>query len=151
MTVQPVRPLVSAAAYGLDGTGDPVMTVTGEVIAVKPTEAGAGVSYGYTYRTERDTTLALVGLGYADGVPRLSSNRASVTIGDSLFPLVGRVAMDQFVVDCGDSVPSVGDEVTLWGVTSIVSPTAQDWATHTERTALELTAGLARRVERVYT
>ena len=150
MTVPSVRPLVAEAAYGLDGEAEPVMTVVGEVIAVKPTEAGAGVSYGYTYRTEEDTTLALVGLGYADGIPRLSSNRASVTIGDSLLPLVGRVAMDQFVVDCGDVTPSVGDEVTLWGVSSIVSPTAIDWAQQTERSALELTAGLASRVERVY-
>lgn len=150
MTVPSVRPLVAEAAYGLDSESAPVMTVVGEVIAVKPTEAGAGVSYGYTYRTEADTTLALVGLGYADGIPRLSSNRASVTIGDSLLPLVGRVAMDQFVVDCGDVLPSVGDEVTLWGVSSIVSPTAIDWAEQTERTPLELTAGLAGRVERVY-
>ncbi|NYF10843.1 alanine racemase [Leifsonia sp. AK011] len=150
MTVPSVRPLVAEAAYGLDGESEPVMTVVGEVIAVKPTEAGAGVSYGYTYRTESNTTLALVGLGYADGVPRLSSNRASVTIGHSLLPLVGRVAMDQFVVDCGDVTPSVGDEVTLWGVSSIVSPTAIEWAEQTERSPLELTAGLANRVERVY-
>ena len=150
MTVPTVRTLAAESVYGLDGEGTPVMTVVGEVIAVKPTEAGAGVSYGYTYRTETETTLALIGLGYADGVPRLSSNRASVAIGSGVYPLVGRVAMDQFVVDCGAASPSVGDEAILWGASGIVDPTARDWATHTERGPLELTAGLGSRVERVY-
>lgn len=149
MTVPSSRTLVSAAAYGLESQGTPVMTLFGEVIAVKLTPEGAGVSYGYSYRTESDTVLALVALGYADGVPRLASNRASVSIGGAILPLVGRVAMDQFVVDCGTVIPTVGDQVVLWG-SGATDPSPLDWAEQTERTALELTAGLGNRVERVY-
>ncbi len=150
MTVPSVRRLVGPEAYGLDGPYTAVMTLSGEIVAVKPTEAGAGVSYGYTYRTERPTTLALVALGYADGVPRLASNRASVAIADRQLPLVGRVAMDQFVVDCGDAVPALGDAAVLFGQRELGQPTAGEWAIHTERTALQLTAGLGSRIERVY-
>lgn len=141
------RPLVGAAAYGLDGSGPAVMTLVGEVIAVKSAPAGVGVSYGYSYRTTDATTLALVALGYADGVPRLASNRAHVLVGGELRPLVGRVAMDQFVVDCGESSPSVGDEALLFGQGA--AP-ATEWAVHTGRSALELTAGIGSRVTRVY-
>ena len=124
-----------------------MLTVVGEVIAVKPTDAGAGVSYGYSYHTSDATTLALVALGYADGVPRLVSNRAQVLVGDSLHPLVGRVAMDQFVVDCGSFAPTVGDSAVLFGPGA---STAQEWAEHAERSALELTAGLGSRIHRIY-
>ena len=98
---------LGAAAYGLDpdAAARPVLTLIGEVVAVKHVGADAGVSYGYSYRTSSPTTLALVALGYADGVPRLASNRATVRVGSGVHPLVGRVAMDQFVVDCGDDVP----------------------------------------------
>ena len=70
-------------------------------------EAGAGVSYGYTHRTEAATTLGLVGLGYADGVPRLGSNRAELAIDGTRHRLVGRIAMDQLVIDLGDALPAV--------------------------------------------
>ncbi|MDH6181045.1 alanine racemase [Microbacteriaceae bacterium SG_E_30_P1] len=150
MTVPSVRPTAADAAYGFDGVAKPVMTLVGEVIAVKPTEEGAGVSYGYTYRTEEPTTLALVGLGYADGIPRLASNRATVAIGGRFAPIVGRIAMDQFVVDCGSARVSVGDDVTLWGDPGFGHPTATDWGVVTERRALDLTAGLGSRITRVH-
>lgn len=150
MTVASRRQLVGAQAYGLDGKRSPVMTLSGEVIAVKHVGADAGVSYGYTYRTTEPTTLALVALGYADGVPRLASNRASVSVAGAVHPLVGRVAMDQFVVDCGGAEPEVGAEAVLFGDGGSGHPSAVDWATHTERSALELTAGLGSRIERVY-
>ncbi|MEQ1734854.1 MAG: alanine racemase C-terminal domain-containing protein [Rhodoglobus sp.] len=147
MTVAPRRHVVAAEAYGLvDGTL-PVMTLIGEGIAVKPTPAGAGVSYGYSYHTTKSTTLALVALGYADGVPRLASNRAEVLVGGGLSPLVGRVAMDQFVVDCAEGAPELGDPAVLFG---LGASSAQEWADHTERSVLELTAGLGSRIRRVY-
>jgi alanine racemase len=142
------HPDASTAAYGFDGSGTPVMTLTGEVLALKDVEAGAGVSYGYTYRTATASTLALVGLGYADGVPRLASNRARVLVGGRLLPLVGRVAMDQFVVDCGDTAPELGGEVVLFGDPAMGAPSVQEWATETERSPLALTAGLGRRIWR---
>lgn len=150
MTVPSRRRLVAGEAYGLAGSHTPVMTLAGEVISVKAAEAGAGVSYGYSYRTEADTILALVALGYADGVPRLASNRATVHVGGALHPLVGRVAMDQFVVDCGSSsAVAVGDEAVLFGDAAAGHPLATDWASQTGRSPLELTAGIGSRVLRV--
>lgn len=145
------RPLIADAAYGVDHESrDAALTLTGEVVAVKPTEAGAGVSYGYTYRTPRDTTLALVALGYADGLPRLASNRAFVTIEAQRVPIVGRVAMDQFVVDCGDLAPEVGADAVIFGSASASAPTAAEWGEWTERPPLDLTAGIGARVRRSY-
>lgn len=150
MTVDPgSRRLVGGEAYGI-GADDAVMTLTGEVVAVKSTDAGAGVSYGYTYRTPRATTLALVALGYADGVPRLASNRAQVWIDGRLVPLVGRVAMDQFVADCADVTPDLGGDVVVWGSRSAGHPTAMEWAEWTQREPLDVTAGLGPRVGRVW-
>ena len=150
MTVQPKRRVVGAAAYGLDGARTAVLTLVGEVIAVKHVKADAGVSYGYSYRTASPTILALVALGYADGVPRLASNRTFVSLAGETLPLVGRVAMDQFVVDCGAAQPAVGDDVVLFGDSGAGHPSAVDWAIQVERNALDLTAGLGSRIERVY-
>jgi len=143
--------VVSSAAYGIDPdmAVRPVMTLVGEVVAVKSAPVGSGVSYGYSYRTIGNTVLSLVALGYADGVPRLASNRASVWLGDGIHPVVGRIAMDQFVVESGDSLVEVGDEVTLFGDPTIGHPSAEQWAAQTGRSALELTAGIGQRVRRV--
>lgn len=137
-----------SSAYGFV-TGSPVMTLVGELIALKRVEAGAGVSYGYTYRTGAPTTLALVALGYADGVPRGASNRAQVAVGGATFPLVGRIAMDQLVLDVGDAKLELGADAVLWGDPARNEPTALDWGTWTTRDPWTLTAGLARRIARV--
>ncbi len=134
--------------YGVDAAARPVMRLAGEVIARKHAEAGAGVSYGYTHRTPRATNLALTGLGYADGVPRLASNRAEVLLSGSRFPIVGRIAMDQLVVSCAEAAPEPGDEVVLFGDPARGEPSAREWAAWTERPALALTAGLGRRIRR---
>lgn len=141
---------MGAAAYGLDPDAAvrPVLTLVGEVVAIKHVGAHAGVSYGYSYRTSSPTTLALVALGYADGVPRLASNRATVHVGSGLHPLVGRVAMDQFVVDCGDDIPELGSDAVLFGDPATGVPSAHEWATATERDPLDLTAGLGARISR---
>jgi len=143
--------VVSSAAYGIDPdlAVRPVMTLVGEVVAVKSAPVGSGVSYGYSYRTIGNTVLSLVAFGYADGVPRLASNRASVWLGDGIHPVVGRIAMDQFVVESGDTLVEVGDEVTLFGDPTIGHPSAEQWAAQTGRSALELTAGIGQRVRRV--
>jgi alanine racemase len=143
--------VVAAAAYGVDPRSEttPVMSLVGEVVSVKPVPEGSGVSYGYSYRTERDTTLSLVGLGYADGIPRLASNVASVWVGGAVHPLVGRVAMDQFVVDSGDADVVVGDEAVVFGDGVQGHPTAVSWAKQTRRSPLELTAAIGPRVRRV--
>lgn len=138
----------SVDAYGLSGAGRPVLSLVGEVVALKRVDASAGVSYGYTYRTSSPTTLALVALGYADGVPRLASNRARVRVGDATHPLVGRIAMDQLVLDVGDASIELGADAVLFGDPARGEPSAADWAAWTERTPLALTAGIAARVTR---
>ncbi|MET0724804.1 MAG: alanine racemase C-terminal domain-containing protein, partial [Leifsonia sp.] len=78
------------------------MTLRGRIANVRSIPAGAGASYDLVWRTENPTTVALVPLGYADGVPRQATGSADVWIGGSRHPIVGRIAMDQFIVDVGD-------------------------------------------------
>ena len=114
-----VRP--GLATYGLSPVperGDlglrPAMTVTCPVTMLRPVTAGESVSYGHTWTATRDTTLALIPAGYADGVFRLLSNRMQVSINGRRYPNVGRVCMDQFVVDLGPGVVdvAVGDPLS---------------------------------------
>lgn len=135
--------------YGLGDADTPVLSLVGELIAVKPIRAGEGVSYGYTYRPSTATTLGLVALGYADGVPRLASNRVRVAVDGVSRPLVGRIAMDQLVIDLGSLTARPGTPVTMFGSGDTGEPTTQEWAAATSRTALALTAGLGSRIERV--
>ena len=100
----------------------PAMTLRGAVAAVRRVPAGQGVSYGYRHRTQAETTLALVPLGYADGVPRGASGAGPVRIGGRTFTVAGRIAMDQFVVDVGDHPVAVGDEVVLFGDPTLGAP-----------------------------
>lgn len=143
-------PRSASRAYGVDGDAGAraVMSVIGEVVAIKHVPADSGVSYGYTYRTAHPTKLALVALGYADGVPRLASNRAHVLVSGMTFPLVGRIAMDQFVLDVGDATIDLGADAVLFGDPSRGEPSTTDWALWTERDGLALTAGIASRVVR---
>jgi alanine racemase len=127
----------------------PVMEVAGTIAAVRRVPAGAGVSYGFTVRTQRETTLALVPLGYADGVPRAASNRAEVLVGDRRCPVVGRIAMDQFLVDVGDSPVVPGDRVVLWGDGTTGAPTVEDWAQWAGTIDYEIVARLGARVPRI--
>ena len=85
------------------------MTLRGTVALTKRVPAGYGVSYGLTYRTTAETTLALVPLGYADGIPRAASSVGEVLLAGRRRRIAGRVAMDQFVVDCGDDPVAAGD------------------------------------------
>ena len=125
------------ASFGLDpapgqaGTADaglvPAMTVRARLAMVKRVPAGAGVSYGHTWIADRDTTVALVPVGYGEGVPRAAGNRAEVGLAGKCRPIRGVVCMDQFVVDLGDDTAEAGDEVVLFG-TGADGPTATDWA-----------------------
>ncbi|MCV7322757.1 alanine racemase [Mycolicibacterium confluentis] len=130
-----VRP--GLAVYGLSpiaGRGDfglsPAMTLKAPVALVKPVRAGEGVSYGHAWVADRDTTVALVPVGYADGVFRGLGGRLEVAINGVRRRSVGRVCMDQFVVDLGPGITDVcvGDEVILFGPGASGEQTAQDWA-----------------------
>ncbi len=150
---------VGIGLYGLpaaDGIGvaslglRPAMELAGAIAAVRRVPSGAGVSYGFTHRTERETSLALVPLGYADGVPRHASNRAEVSIGGHRYPVVGRIAMDQFLVDVGDDPVKVGDRVVLWGDGAAGVPSAEDWATWADTINYEIVTRVGQRVPRVF-
>ena len=136
----------SAAVYGFARGGPPLLAVSGDVVAVKRVAAGAAVSYGYTYRTSAESTLALVALGYADGVPRIASSTATVRIGERRGMIAGRIAMDQLVVDLGDGTAEVGDEAVLWDDAESFAA----WCTATGRAPAELTTRLGARIHRVW-
>jgi alanine racemase len=130
-----VRPGI--AVYGLSPIpqrGDmglrPAMTLRCPVAMVKSLQAGDGVSYGHTWIAERDTVVALLPLGYADGVFRSLSGRIDVLINGRLRRNVGRICMDQFVIDLGPGSTDVveGDEAILFGSGTAGEPTAQNWA-----------------------
>lgn len=127
----------------------PAMRVESRLISVKRVAAGVGVSYGYTYRAASDTTLGLVPLGYADGIPRHVSNTGSVWVNGAVHPIVGRVAMDQFVVDLGERAAAVGDRVVLFGDPAEGFPGADDWAESASTINYEIVTRLGRRVKRV--
>ncbi|MCT7367901.1 alanine racemase [Mycolicibacterium llatzerense] len=130
-----VRPGI--AVYGqtpIPALGDfglrPVMTLKCPVSAVRSIKAGDGVSYGHTWIADRDTTVGLIPLGYADGVFRGLSGRIDVSINGARYRNVGRICMDQFVIDLGPDGAgvTVGDEAVLFGSGAAGEPTAQDWA-----------------------
>jgi alanine racemase len=128
----------------------PAMTLRSRVVAVRRVAEGQGVSYGHTYRAPRDTTLALVPVGYADGVPRQASGRGEVAIAGMRHPIAGRVAMDQIVIAVGDSAVEVGDDVVLFGDPGTGAPSAEDWARAAGTIGYEIVTRLGRRVTRRY-
>lgn len=85
------------------------------VVALRSAAPGDTVSYGATWRADRRVTLATVGAGYADGIPRALSNRGRVQIGEGVYPIAGRITMDMTVVDVGDAPVAIGDLATIWG------------------------------------
>ncbi|MFB7516957.1 alanine racemase [Streptomyces sp. NPDC056144] len=144
--VSPSPELGTSADFGLR----PVMSLKASVALVKQVPAGHGVSYGHHYVTGSETTLGLVPLGYADGVPRHASGRGPVLVGDRVRTVAGRVAMDQFVVDLGGDTPEPGTEAVLFGAGDRGEPTAEDWAVAADTIAYEIVTRIGARVPRVY-
>ena len=129
----------------------PAMTARARVALTKRVPAGQGVSYGHTYVTERETTLALVPLGYADGVPRAASNAGPVQLAGKRRTVAGRVCMDQIVLDVGDDEVTAGDVATLFGPGDDGGPTADDWAAVADTINYEIVTRFgSTRVPRVY-
>ncbi|GAA5038110.1 alanine racemase [Microbacterium fluvii] len=126
----------------------PAMTLRAPIAAVRRVPAGQGVSYGYTHRTTGETTLALVPLGYADGVPRQASSRGPVVIGGRRFTVAGRIAMDQLVVDVGDAPVQIGDEAVLFGDPTLGQPAAYEWADAAGTIDYEIVTRIGPRVAR---
>lgn len=128
----------------------PAMTLRSRTVMVKRVAAGTGVSYEHQYVTQHDSTLALVPLGFADGVPRLLTNRGEVSCGGRRCRIAGRVAMDQFVVDAGDLDVHIGDDVLLFGNGESGEPTVAEWAVWADTNAHEILTGIGGRVPRRY-
>ena len=143
-----ISPFDDADAAGLGLT--PVMTLSATVISSKRVAAGTGVSYGHDYVTDRETTLALVPLGYADGIPRHASSRGPVSINGKTYRIAGRVAMDQFVLDVGDDAVAVGDRAVLFGDPATGVPSVDDWAEAAGTINYEIVTRIGNRVKRVY-
>jgi alanine racemase len=130
-----VRPGI--AVYGqtpIPSRGDmglrPAMTLKCPVALVRSLKSGDGVSYGHTWIAKHDTKVALLPIGYADGVFRTLGGRIDVLINGKLRRSIGRICMDQFVVDLGPGPVDVaeGDDAILFGPGTQGEPTAQDWA-----------------------
>jgi alanine racemase len=128
------------------------MTLKCTVVLVKSVRAGEGVSYGHTWVADRDTTVALLPIGYADGVYRALSGRMDVLINGRLRRNVGRICMDQFVVDLGPDETGVreGDDAILFGPGRSGEPTAQNWADLLDTIHYEVVTSPRGRVTRVY-
>jgi alanine racemase len=148
------------ASYGLSPVPDhhtsedlglvPVMTARAQVAMTKQVAAGAGLSYGHTYRAARDTTVALVPVGYGDGVPVHGSSVAPVQVAGERRTISGRVCMDQFLVDVDDQPVSAGDEVVLFGSGATGAPTAQEWAEACGTISYEIVTRIGGRFGRRY-
>lgn len=153
---------VGIAMYGISpghGVDDlcselrPALELRARVSYVKMARAGSRISYGRVHKFERDTTVATIPIGYADGVPRrLSSVGGEVLIGGRRRLIVGRVTMDQIMVDCGDDEVAIGDDVVLLGSQSgpdgEETIRAEDWADRLDTIGYEIVCGMSARVPR---
>ncbi|TBO56653.1 alanine racemase [Streptomyces kasugaensis] len=128
----------------------PAMTLEASLASVKRVPGGHGVSYGHHYTTPGDTTLALVPLGYADGIPRHASGSGPVLVAGKWRTVAGRIAMDQFVVDLGGDGARPGDPAVLFGPGDRGEPTAEDWARATGTIGYEIVTRIGTRVPRVF-
>jgi alanine racemase len=153
-----VRPGIMAYGYYPDPetprTVDlvPVMTLYSKVSFIKQIRAGDTVGYGRTWTAPTDTWIATVPVGYADGFSRLNSNRGRMLIGGKSYPVVGRICMDQTMLDLGEETPNiqVGDDVIWLGCMGEESIDAAELAAVMDTIPYEVTALIPPRVQRVY-
>ncbi len=144
------------AAYGLAPTPDhqdlgltPAARFESSVVNVKRLQTGDGVSYNFLWTAPTETTVVLVAAGYADGVPRAATGRAQVEIRGQRFPVVGRIAMDQIVVDVGDADIHEGEVVGIWGNPADGTPSISEWAEWADTITYEIATGIGSRVVRI--
>lgn len=128
----------------------PVLGVKARITHIKEIQGGTGVSYGYSFIAPQDMRIAVVGIGYADGVPRNLSNKLQVIFQGQLLPQIGTITMDQMMIDISH-VPTiqVGDVVTLLGRDRHTEITAEDWATQLGTISWEILCGFKHRLPRV--
>ncbi|WP_434443320.1 alanine racemase [Lentzea sp. E54] len=143
---------IGAGLVGIDPSGTTrlrsALRFTAPVVQVRRVAAGTGVGYGHAYVTERATTLALLPVGYADGLPRTASARAEVWLAGRCRPVAGMISMDQVVVDVGDDVVMPGDEAVVFGPGDDGEPTVEQWARWAGTIPHEIVTGIGARVRR---
>lgn len=149
IAVYGLSPIPENSTYGLT----PAMTLTAQVSHIKKIAAGQGVSYGHTWSAQRDTTIALLPIGYADGLPRLLSGRFDVAINGRRYPGIGRICMDQCLVDLGTNEIgdiAVGDRAVIFGRSDRGEPTATEIADAIGTIDYEIVSGVRGRTIRHY-
>ncbi|MFC7406548.1 alanine racemase [Georgenia alba] len=140
-----------AVASSADLDLRPAMRVEARLTVVKTAPPGTGISYGHRARTTAETTLAVVPLGYADGLPRTASDAGPVSIAGRKLHVAGRICMDQMVVDVGPgSGVREGDLAVVFGAGDDGGPTADEWAEAAGTISYEIVSGIGARVPRVH-
>jgi alanine racemase len=150
---------VGAGLVGIDPsrTTDlrPALSLTAPIVGLRSVRAGTPVGYGHTWRAPRATRLALLPVGYADGLPASASGgahpRAEVLVSGRRVPVVGRISMDMTVVDLGSTPAELGDLACVFGPGRVGEPTVRDWADAAGVQEHEVVTGIGARVERVHT
>lgn len=147
--VEAEPPASTRALYGFDPAeaAGPLMSLHTELLAIKRVGPGQGVSYGYDWVADAPTTLGLVPIGYADALPRRAGGRAQLAIGGVRVPIVGKIAMDQVVVDLGELDVWPGARVTVFGGREHDIP-LREWASWCQLPPQVITATLGPRIER---
>jgi alanine racemase len=133
----------------------PVMSLSTSIISLRRLPKGEAVSYGCRYITPKETTIATIPIGYADGFRRGLTGKVKVLIRGQFFPVVGTICMDQCMIDIGDEPFGVGEEVVLLGASQASDGTerritADDWADALGTIAYEICTGITSRVPRMY-
>jgi alanine racemase len=143
---------IGAGLVGIDPSGTTrlaaALRLTAPVVQVRRAAEGVGVGYGHTHVTDRATTLALLPVGYADGLPRVASGQAEVLVAGRRRRVVGTISMDQTVVDLGDDRVEPGDEAVVFGPGDEGEPTVDDWAGWAGTIPHEIVTGIGQRVQR---
>jgi alanine racemase len=145
---------IGAGLVGIDPsrTTDlrPALTLTAPIVGLRSVRAGTPVGYGHTWQSSQATRLALLPVGYADGLPSAASGRAEVLISGRRVPVVGRISMDMTVVDLGEVPAELGDLACVFGPGRVGEPTVRDWADAAGVTEHAIVTGLGHRIERVH-
>jgi alanine racemase len=127
-------------------TGLSAVSLVGELVSVKRVPEKTVVSYGYLAETATSTNLGLVGIGFSDGIPRKATNAISIEVAGTRFPQIGRIAMDQSIVDLGDSKPTLGSEAIFFDQNFTLGEFAQSLTIP----PLEVLGRITNRVARVW-
>lgn len=146
---------IGAGLFGIDpsGTSDrlhPALSLTTTVVASREVAAGTGIGYGLEHVADRRTNLALLPVGYGDGLPRAASERAKVLVRGRRRPVVGRFSMDMLVVDTGDDLVAPGETVTVFGPGDRGEPTVSEWAGWSGTIEHEIVTRIGSRVARIH-